>query len=100
MNVEMTIIWHVGKPIAFWFGEQLIWEAKKIISEVDFLDIKISLPLVEAVSFSFIFIQGLAVERLATLLVAIQAKIGELKAMRIEAELDKENDNILENEDW
>lgn len=94
MNVDMTIIWDKGEPIAFWFGSTLIWETNKITTEIDFIDTKISLPVKEAIKFSLIFLSGISAKRLEILILILAKKINELKALRIET------DDEGESEGW
>ena len=81
-DITLTIIWHNNMPIAFWFGEKLVWESDDIITDIDFPETKITLPLLSAVKFSSVFLQGLIADRLLVLLATLQMKIDEVKALK------------------
>lgn len=94
-NIKITIIWHNDNPIAFWFGEKLIWETNEIIAETDFPETKVSLPLVSAIKFAAIFLQGLTTDRLMILLTTLQIKINELKELKTEPVSESAKDDFF-----
>lgn len=98
MNMELTIIWHKDEPIAFWFGEKLIWETDKTMVEIVYPGTKISLPLIAAIKFSMIFLRGLASDRLLVLLTTLQMKINELKSLSKPVEIKNGNDFYCDKE--
>jgi len=90
MNIEITIVWYNNEPAGFWFNDKLIWETDLVITETDLLETKISLPFVEAIKFSAIFIEGFIADRLILLLEFINQQIAKMQ------KINEEN----KSEDW
>lgn len=97
MNIEITIVWYNNEPAGFWFNDKLIWETDLVITETDLLETKISLPFVEAIKFSAIFIEGFIADRLITLIDVINKQIINLQIIEEQTEsqlMIKELENI------
>jgi len=93
MGAEIIITWYNGKPVGLWYDDAMIWETKEVINETDLVSTIVVLPLAEAVSFLTIFINGIASANLIQLLVAINAKIIELKELEA-------NNNNKKDDGW
>ena len=81
MNIEIVITWYKNEPVGFWLNDRLIWEIDKVILDLNLVETKISLPLLSAVKFSSIFMNGLASDRLATLLIAVKLECERLEKL-------------------
>lgn len=95
MEIEIMITWHKGKPVNLRFGDRLIWETKEVISDTNFLTTILKLPVLEAVQFCSIFVNGMAIKTLAVLYESINKKMIEWKNLQA-----KEQEQSLEWQDW
>jgi len=106
MNVEITITWYDNEPAGFWFNDRLIWENNKIITETNLLETKISLPFLESIKFSTIFLTGLIADYLVNLLEALKIERKRLEELQIGTENTKDyedewdNFESFESESW
>lgn len=98
-DITVTIIWHKENPIALRFDDKLIWETDDVIAETDLLKTEIALPILAAVKFSTIFLQGLVTDRLSILFNALQLKINELRSLEMKDEKQKESEKQKELEE-
>ena len=79
MNVEIVMAWSENKPVGLWLNDQLIWETKEVITEINLSEIKISLPILAAVKFCSIFINGITVNDLVLLFREIKSECIKLE---------------------
>ena len=98
MNVEIVITWYNGKPISFWYNDELVWETSKIVTDTKLLKTVVVLPLLESIRYINMLINGLTTDYLLIIHGSIQKKIEELNEVKNENQ--KINYDIDINEDW
>lgn len=102
MNVEIVITWYNGKPTGLWYDDRLLWETKEVVIKTNLLKTIVVLPLLEAIKYTAILINGLTADRLFVILEVIKIKIAELNKLKLEnirTDLDNEVGNLFDK-DW
>lgn len=102
MNVEIVMTWHNGKPAGLWYGSKLLWETEEIITDTNLLKTTVVLPLLEAIRYAAILINGMTADRLFLILEIIKIKIDELNKLKLEntnTDIDNEIENLFDK-DW
>lgn len=96
MNVEIVIIWYDGKLVGLWYHDKLLWETEEVIIETELLKTVVVLPLLEAIRYTAILINGMTIDRLSELLDTIKVKILELNKLKAE----NQKEEIEHDIDW
>lgn len=96
MNIEIVIIWYNGKPAGLWYHDKLLWETEEVIIETELLKTVVVLPLLEAIRYTAILINGMTIDRLSELLDTIKVKILELNKLKAE----NQKEEIEHDIDW